>query len=443
MSRDMTHDVFGTYHDARRFTARRFFSARRLLALSAFAALVTAGAAGVHAGRAQAATHPRLVLTRSAITAIRARLATKAQPQTGAMSVFKIRLSNCLSDSPSVYHGPFRGTSLSTARADFAKLEKDGSKARDLGIGYVLTGSKRYATQARRFLLAWANGNTPTTIDDWNAKNAGQLQSTGDFSFAYAYDLTYGSGVYSSADRAVIRSWFHRCIAAVQSCLRPTLKDYYFSHPDRTDMKGTYEWDSSRHYSLYDAALVGSDFTALIQAASLAMAYDTGDKATIYKVMTSTSNPLGVRKILRSALTPHNDGDGAGTNPVPQKEVYKKYVSGRGGMFDYMTYNTRICSVLADMAAHLGWSDASVKAARAKLHTSWAYMAVYFPPSARRSFNPKDTINLTADLPRFTLAYHDFGDPRFLAVISSHDRSHYTEPQLLGPITLTHSIVGK
>ncbi|HMK92815.1 MAG TPA: hypothetical protein VK576_07435, partial [Thermoleophilia bacterium] len=272
-----------------------------------------------------------------------------------------------------------------------------------------------------------------------NSKDTGQLQSYGDFSFAYAYDLTYNAGVYSSSDRAVIRSWFRRSVSALQSCLRPFLTDYFFTHPDRSAMKGTYEWDSSLHYSKYDALIVGSDFPMLMNAASLAMAYDVGYSAIVRKIMSSSSNPMNITKIARSALTPHNDGDGAGTTPVPQEKIYKSW-SSRGGMFDYMTYNTRTVNVLVDMAGHLGWGATKLRSARAKLRTSWAYMARFFPPNAHRNYNPTDRISLGACQPRFTLAWHDFGAARFRAVINAGHRATYYEPQLLGPVTLTHSI---
>ena len=415
---------------------------RLTIAVVLVAALVALGAGATASPASASARHPRLILTPSSIRAIRSRISHGRQPQAAAWRAFRTRLSSAMSSSTNVYVGPYRGNDSNAARSAFDRLGRAGSNARNLGIGYVLTGKRTYAAKARALLVAWAKANHPTTVSDWNTKDTGQLQSYGDFSFAYAYDLTYDAGVYSASDRTAIRSWFRRSVNALQTCLRPFLTDYFFTHPDRSSMKGTYEWDSSLHYSKYDALIVGSDFPMLMNAASLAMAYDVGYTKIVRKIMSSSKNPVNITKIVRSALTPRNEGDGAGTKPVPQEKIYKSW-SSRGGMFDYMTYNTRTVNVLVDMAGHLGWGSNKLRVARTKLRRSWTYMARFFPPNARRNFNPTDRISLTACLPRFTLAWHDFGLKRFSSIVKSGKRATYNEPQLLGPVTLTHSIVHK
>ena len=385
--------------------------------------------------------HPVLVLTAVDIAAIRSQLRAGAEPQASAWSYFVgADLATATAAAPDVYAGPFRGPDTDQARNAFASLGVDGSHARDMAIAYAVTADQRYAARVRQFLLAWAAGNTPTTIADYDSKDTGQLQAPGYFSFAYAYDLTYDSGQYSSADRAAIASWFQAAIAALQSCLRPTLTDYFLLHPDTTPpYAGTYEWDPSKRFSKYDALDVGADFPLLMQSASLALAAMIGATSTEQQIMNDPGNPLGIDPMLASALTPHNDGDGAGTDPVPQEKVYKSW-SGRGGMFDYMTYNTRICSVLVDMAAHLGWSSAQVLAARAKLHASWSYLARFFGPHAQPDYNPTDKIALGACLPRFALAWHEFGDARFAQVLRSGPWQTYYETQLIGPVMVTHGL---
>lgn len=389
------------------------------------------------------AAHPSLILTSAGVEAIRQRIAAKTQPEYGAYATFLTgRVATAMCAAPNVYPGPFTGPDTDAARPVFDRLGGDGSKARDVGIAYAFTGDAKYALKARQILVAWANGNQPTTITDYDSKDTGQLQSYGAFSFAYAYDLTLESGAYSASDRVAIEAWFRRFADALQTCLRPTLTDYFFLHPDTTDMKGAYEWAPTMHYSKYDALIVGADFPMLMQAASLAMAHLSGDTALEQRIMNDAANPLNIEKILASALTPHNDGDGAGTALVPQEKIYKSYSAGRGGMLDYMTYNTRVCDVLVEMAANLGWSSAKTASGRAKLHTSWSYMARYFGPNALPNFNPTDVVHLDSCLPRFALAWHDFGDPRFMEVLTSGPRDSYYEPQLLGPVTLTHTIVG-
>lgn len=48
--------------------------------------------------------------------------------------------------------------------------------------------------------------------------------------------------------------------------------------------------------------------------------------------------------MLAPSLTLTNEGDGVDGHPVPVPQIciYLTFVAGRGGMLDYMTYNTRI-----------------------------------------------------------------------------------------------------
>ena len=73
-------------------------------------------------------------------------------------------------------------------------------------------------------------------------------------------------------------------------------------------------------------------------------------------------------------------------------------------------------------------------------------MGKFFGPGAEPNFNPTDVVHLDTILPRFALAYHEFGTQHFLDILNSGTaetatRDTYYEPQLLGPVTVTHSIV--
>ena len=381
------------------------------------------------------AAHPRLVLTADDILAIRAAIAKGEEPVSSSYRSFmQWLLPSALQDSPNVYLGPYTGGDLSTMRQVFDRLSIDGGRARDVGIAYALTDNESCAAKTREYLMAWATGNTPTSYNDAPMSDTGQLQSYGAFSFAYAYDLTYNSSVYSDADRAVITSYFRRFASALQTCHADTLDSPQMNYPD--DYSGTYTWDSSKHFSIYDW-YVGSNFVLLIQAASLGLAYDADDQQMLDVIMTDQTNVLRVDNAIKHALSPRNDGDGQGTTPVPQVQVLKQYVEGRGGMFDYMTYSTRIAGVLVQMGDNLGYD---MTTSRARLRTSWTYMARFFGPGAQPNFNPLDQVNLDACLPRFALAYKEFGDQRFLDILRSGYWPDYWEPQLLGPIMVTHTV---
>src|SRR5450756_536584 len=99
--------------------------------------------------------------------------------------------------------------------------------------------------------------------------------------------------------------------------------------------------------------------------------------------------------MLAPSLTLTNEGDGVDGHPVPVPQIciYLTFVAGRGGMLDYMTYNTRIASVLVEMAENLGWDADELAHAKTMRHDSWIYIAQFFGPRAEPLPNPNDSIN--------------------------------------------------
>ena len=387
--------------------------------------------------RLEASTHPPLILDQTKIDRIKARISAGQEPEASSFRDFiHARIAPAMKASPTVYVGPYHGSG--DRNHVFDTLNNDGARARNLGLAYAFTGDERYAAKSRQFLVAWAVGNTPTTQQDADLNDIGNHQSYGAFSFAYAYDLTFNSAVYGHADRAAIKAYFIRFVDAIKTSNDKIAADWYVSHPEVTM---PYKWNATKSYHRADT-YIGGDAALCGQTARLAMAGVIGYQSAIDGILGDTAYPLNLARMLTSALTPVNDGDGVAGHPVPtpQVYVYLQNTPGRGGMLDYMTYNARSCTILVDMARNLGWSAAQVTAARTKLHATWSYLARFFGPDAEPNFNPLDVVNLSANLPRFTLAYNDFGDQRFLDVMNSGNRVDYYEPQFLGPITLTHSL---
>ncbi len=373
-----------------------------------------------------------LVLTGDELAAVKARIAAGLQPEAGAWSTFASGSArSALAAVPNVYPGPYTG--VGDMRTAFDILSTDGKRARSVAVAYAISGDVKYAAKARDFVVAWALGNTPTSITDHDGKDTGQLQAYGAFCLAYAYDLTKASGAYSAADKAAVAAYFGRFVAALRTTLRPFLTDPCLG----TSLRKPYEWSSTLTYRFSDR-IVGGDFTQLISIAMVGMAYEIGDTATIDYIYDDTSNPFQVRKMIASALTPVNDGDGKYATPVPQVAILRTWASGRGGTLDYMTYNSRLTTILVELGENTG--HPTLEYARSRLQTTWTYLAQFFGPGAVPSPNPVDNVNVSVDVPRFALAYHVLGGQRFLDVLKSGDRNSYSETQLLGPVTLTHSI---
>jgi hypothetical protein len=380
---------------------------------------------------------PHLILTATEISTIRARLAAGLEPETSAFSAFMSgRVAGALASSPQVYAGPLLsggvGSNLETA------LDHDGAAARNLALAYVLTRNTTYAARSREFLLAWATGNTPTTMADCGDKWAGSYQSHGAFMFAYAFDLTRASSVYSAVDKAVVTAWMRRFTDALDTFNTTLRNEWVMTHPD---YKMTYAWDSSKTYYAIDN-YIGGDMALLQQVARLAMARVTGYRSVVDSILNDPANTLGLESMSKASLPPRNDGDGVAGHPtpVPQVDVYKQPIAGRGGTIDYMSYNTRVNDIFLQIAENAGWNATKTAALRTRLKNSWDYLTRYMGPNAEPTFIATDVVSASACIPRVALAYHELGSSRYLEVLQGGDRSGYYEPQLVGPVTLTHSI---
>ena len=400
---------------------------RRTVIITALTALFLA----LSATSAQAAG---LLQTNTELSAIRSHIRHGDQPWASAWTWFRGGLLRIAMDNtPHVYGGPCRTDGSGTALED--ALDRDGARARSAAIGYALTGTTRYASKARAYLLAWARNNTPTTFAHTGDRYTGSYQSHGAFSFAYAYDLTKSSSVYSAADRLTIKSYFRRFTNALETFITAQRTDWVMTHP--TASTG-YEWSSNPlglRYNRYDR-YIGCDGIALTQLARLALARESGYTTEISQLL-NRGNVMSAQSIIRKASAPRNSGDGVAghPNPVPQLAIFKAGYydnSSRGGAVDYMTYGERAVSMLLIMARRAG---ADVSAETALVKRSWTYLARFYGPNAERSPVPRDVVNTSVGLPRFVLPLRLFGD-QFLPEARAGDERSYNESQFLGPVTL-------
>jgi len=373
---------------------------------------------------------PRLVLTPAEITAVRRRLADGDQPWASAWRHFRdAYVARALEEPVPLEAGPYRGGG--DIHDAFLALDAASRRARDLAIAFALTGDETYGRRARDILVRWAAEAEPTRPRDYRSADTGQLQSWGAFSFAYAYDLTRGSGLYSAADERLVEAYFGRFTVALREALDELARDPSVG----TDRRRRYEWSDSLTYRFEDR-VIGGTFSLAIQNALVALAVQTGDQATLDEVLYDPENPLRADRALRSALRPDNDGDGNLPGPTPQVAILKAHTAARGGTVDYMTYNARLATILAEVTESV--DPPIARDARGMLRRSWLYLARFFGDDARPSPNPQDEIDLRACLPRFVPAYEAVRDERLLDVVLWGDEVRYYEPQFLGPVTLTH-----
>jgi len=373
---------------------------------------------------------PHLVLTGKAVHQIRSRVAAADEPWTSAWAAFvKSYAGPALDRTPQVERGPFTGGQ--EIHQAFLHLDEDSRAARNLAIAYAVSGDIAYARTAHDILVAWSREARPTTLDDYDSPDTGQLQSWGAFSFAYAYDLTRASGLYSADEAAAVSDYFKRFTTALRGAAERLATDPSIGTP----LRRPYEWSSKLTYR-YEDRVIGGTFAMALDLALLGLASQTGDEETIAWVLDADGNALRADRAVQHALRPDNDGDGRGTRPVPEVAILRTYRPERGGTVDYMTYSARLATLLCQVSDNLGRPLS--ESFRPALRDSWTYLARFFAPGAAASPNPTDVVDTAVCLPRFTLGYRILGTPRLRAVLDAGDRSSYYEPQFLGPVTLTH-----
>ena len=287
---------------------------------------------------------------------------------------------------PQVVAGPQTTSGVGTPLE--LALDRDGSYARNLALAYALTGDTSYATKTRGFLVAWAAGNTPTAYADCGDKWGGSYQSHGAFMFAYAYDLTAGSGVFSDANKASIEAWMKRFTDALDTYMTYLRGEFGVKNPA---YKLAYVWDATKSFYAYEN-YVGGDNALLTQVARLSLARVCGYQTVVDSILNDSGNILSLESMSTASLSPRNDGDGVAGHPVPtpQVDVYKKPIIGRGGTIDYMTYNTRVCDVFLEVAENANWDAAKTAALRGRLDATWDYLSRFFGPAAEAPFIAED-----------------------------------------------------
>jgi hypothetical protein len=396
-----------------------------------------------------AGAHPTLILSADDLDAIRAHIVANDDPWARTYANFRLWSTDRSPSLPTAAEvAAMKGLPDldGVQRPFFDHISNDGARTRNWALLYHFSGGQSiYRDKVRQFLLAWARGYTPIgfayTPDDNG--DPGYLQAFGAFSFAYAYDLLYDQ--FSSSERQELDAWFSALAKAQRSNTTQQVKtvaslagrdlweDYSWSLPDGRTLR----------YARYQHEL-GGNFVVFPVLSAVACA-EVADCGPVLDWAFDGQNQIAWNKVLEAMLNVRNEGDGVTSHgvPVPAMYVNKVYVAGRGGAIDYCTYNARLADVMLDMAPGLrldGRPALELADVKDRLAATWTYLARFFGPGAEPAPMPGDKMDMSTsgNLPRFVEAYHDLGGKRLLAVADSGDLYNYYEPQLLGPVTLTH-----
>ena len=215
-------------------------------------------------------------------------------------------------------------------------------------------------------------------------------------------------------------------------------------------------------YRLSDRYGPGGDFALRGIVACAAAAWDAGDLkmlAAIYQQKQPDGRTLA-EHALDDSLTPHNQGDGrdrVGTY-APELLICKAPLPTAPDTTDYMTYNARTASLVADLsvnlhlAVHAAVPTDLVATHQAQLAATWTYLARLFQPGAVSSPvhnyaanapQGRDIINYVVDTPRLWVGWHDTGLQRIQQVLLQGGNAPVAqlyESEYYGPTSLTRSL---
>lgn len=149
--------------------------------------------------------HPRLILSRADINMMKANVLKGDEPWKSTWTELKGNLDKfCVNNKKTnVYFGDVAYTFYETATTD-------GSMARDLAIGYHISGNKLYADEAIKIIRSWI---TPKSLPGkyFDPKkyypNTGMMVSRGVFPFIYAYDLLCADNLVDEETERLFEKW--------------------------------------------------------------------------------------------------------------------------------------------------------------------------------------------------------------------------------------------
>jgi hypothetical protein len=359
-----------------------------------------------------------VLLTASELDTVRSEIAATHEPTHGAWDTFVSQRSNTvLNATPSVYEG-----GDITPIVSYSQLDTDGHLCRNAAILYNLSGTNSYGAKVREFLLAWSEGNQAVPYKDtgdYVGYQGGYHQSYGYYSFALAYDLAKGYSGFSGAEHTQIIAWLMDIADTMK-----TYQDYWITQLGSG--RQTYRWTEALtmdKYGFNRARDTSVCCTAALIAAAVASEYDS-----MIETFYDDAYALNIPDCMHDATQPDNDGDGVPAHgvPVPNAQI--------NATMDYMSYNTRVITMLYKVSKNLGRDTAGMVS---DLNAAWDYLALFSDPGGEASpITSGDNFPMSSLTARMQQAVWMFGDQRFLDCVNSSTPSGFYDVQYIGPITL-------
>lgn len=182
---------------------------KKIISLWVFAFVVTSVLSAQEVKIKISKEFPRLILSKSDIAQMKKNVNSNKEPWKSTWNNFQCELANYLSPQwkPKVYTG-------NDVSKFYPFAINSASAARDLAIGYHISGNRAYAEKSINILEAWLAPDTlPASYFDpeIDYPNMGMKVARSIFSFLYAYDLLMADNLISSKTQQRFEQWMRIC----------------------------------------------------------------------------------------------------------------------------------------------------------------------------------------------------------------------------------------
>lgn len=170
--------------------------------------------------------HPRLLLDRAGLDAMRTRALSGAPGWTEAWDSLRSRADAALLRKATPYLG-------SEPYVFYNLMLPQAQAARDLALAWWISGESTYREAAATFIRRWADASpAPGTLfpSDASANGKGMLISRSTLPLLWAYDLLAGGDALTADEEAAFKAWVRQLVPQVKDGARIWKANGYFDH---------------------------------------------------------------------------------------------------------------------------------------------------------------------------------------------------------------------
>ena len=218
--------------------------------------------------------------------------------------------------------------------AFYEQILKQAALARDLALGYALTGNGLYAEKAAEIIKTWAEQSSGIILE--LTSGTGMLIARSTYPLLCAYDLLKNTPYFDVQSRENVNSWLSGFIPQIKSSIT--------------------DWEQNNYYNRQDY----QNHVVAHSMGLLALGYALEDKDLINFALQSKENPRNIYELITGCIFMEGDEvhhrEPANAPPPENGEIYDRYrhhtASNRGLQYAHLT--TTLLTISAKICANNG-----------------------------------------------------------------------------------------